>query len=664
MSADGALQLRDVGRAWLPDEHPIAVPEQDFAHPIDATAPAKKPGLWIPRAALMFGATLLTAAFCEELYAVLSFVRMTPVQFLFLVFSTLTFGWIAFGSLSAAMGFLPLFARDHDQSVRLPDVLGVSTTSRRRTALLFPVYQEGPARISACIEAISEDLKKLDAHRRFDVFILSDTRDSEVAAFETGAYRKLTEVLAGQTSVFYRRRAHNAAKKAGNIKDWLERFGAGYDTFVILDADSVMSGETLVRLAGAMDERPRAGLIQTVPKLAGGRTRFQKLQQFAAGVYGPSVSAGMAVWHRHQGNYWGHNAIIRTEAFAQAAGLPELPGGAPFGGNILSHDFVEAVLLQRAGWEVHMAPTIQGSYEGAPPGLMELAVRDRRWAQGNLQHLAIVTKPGLTAMGRIHLGMGICAYVVSAVWAISLIVGLLLALQGQQLVPSYFQDSKTLIPIWPVIDPGAAFRLFMATMAVVLLPKALGLVIEIDRARRAAHPMAGIRVIAGVATETLYSMLFAPILMVTQSSAVAQILAGRDAGWKAQRRDDGGTSFSAALMFHRWHLVLGLIATAICYVVSYSLMAWTAPILLGLLLSAALSWVTARPAGPILSWLLSTMEDRDPPAILRRVGELTVKWERKLAMATLEDAKPETSTLLPIRPVSFSETTQPENHVP
>ena len=631
MSADGAIQLRDVGRTWLPDEQPIAVPDQNFACPIDGSSSYKEPGLWLSRTSLMFGGTLLTVAFCLELYAVLSFVQMTPVQFLFLVFSTIAFAWISFGSLSAAMGFLPLFARDHDPSIRLPDACEVAP-GPHRTALLFPVYQERPARVSACIQAIAEDLKKLEAHRRFDVFILSDTRDSQAAAHEIEAYRKLTEALADETAVFYRRRAHNAAKKAGNIKDWLERFGGAYETFVILDADSVMSGDTLVRLAGAMNERPRAGLIQTVPKLAGGRTTFQKLQQFAAGVYGPAVSVGLAVWHRHQGNYWGHNAIIRTAAFAQAAGLPELPGGAPFGGNILSHDFVEAVLLQRAGWEVHMAPSIQGSYEGAPPGLMELAIRDRRWAQGNLQHLAIVTKPGLTAMGRIHLGMGICAYVVSAIWAISLIVGLLLALQGQQLVPSYFQDSKTLIPIWPVIDPGAAFRLFMATMAVVLLPKALGLVLETNRALRAADPIAAIRAVTGVATETVYSMLFAPILMVTQSSAVAQILAGRDAGWKTQRRDDRGMRLTEALMFHRWHFALGVVAAAICYAVSYSLMAWTAPILLGLLLSAALSWVTSRPAGPILSWLLATSEDRDPPPILRRVDELTMQWERQLAV--------------------------------
>ncbi len=630
MSADGEAAVLDTGPRWLPPGQPLEVPEQEFSTPPPVRWRFDEPALWVPRAAILFGGTLLTIAFAAELYAVLSFVRMTPVQFLFLVFSTIAFAWIAFGSLSAALGFLPLFARDHDLSIELPPAASASTKAGR-TALLFPVYHEAPARIAGCIEAISEELRALDAAGRFDVFILSDTRGETAGAEEAAAYAALRDRLAGTTAVYYRRRAHNTAKKAGNIKDWLEHFGGGYATFVILDADSVMSGDTLVRLAGAMVEHPRAGLIQTVPKLAGGRTTFQKLQQFAAGVYGPSVSMGLAVWHRHQGNYWGHNAIIRTCAFAHAAGLPELPGPPPFGGNILSHDFVEAVLLQRAGWEVHMAPTIEGSYEGAPPGLIELAVRDRRWAQGNLQHMAIVTKPGLTAMGRIHLGMGICAYLVSAVWAISLIIGMLLALQGQQLVPSYFQDSKTLTPIWPVIDPGAALRLFIATMAVVLLPKALGVVLEIDRARRAQDPVAVFRAIAGVSGETILSMLFAPVLMVTQTSAVVQILLGRDAGWKTQRRDGGSIGFAEALAFHRWHLLLGVATTALCYIVSYSLIAWTAPILLGLLLSAFLSWVTARPAGAIVSWLLSTVEDRNPPAILRRVDALACEWERRLS---------------------------------
>ncbi len=216
---------------------------------------------------------------------------------------------------------------------------------------------------------------------------------------EADVYRALGRELDDIIPVYYRRRLKNTARKAGNIADWVGRFGAGYQSFVILDGDSVMSGATLVSLALAMDADPKAGLIQTVPRIVGGETLLQRLQQFACNTYGPPVAAGLAFWHRDQGNYWGHNAIIRTAAFAAAAGLPDLPGRKPFGGHIMSHDFVEAVLLQRAGYGVHMMPSLEGSYEGMPPNIIDVVARDRRWAQGNLQHLAIVSQPGLTPDG-------------------------------------------------------------------------------------------------------------------------------------------------------------------------------------------------------------------------------------------------------------------------
>ena len=70
-----------------------------------------------------------------------------------------------------------------------------------------------------------------------------------------------------------------------------------------------------------------------------------------------------------------------------AAGLPELTGRKPFGGHVLSHDFVEAALMRRGGYAVYMLPQLAGSYEETPPSLIDLATRDRRWAQGNLQHI-------------------------------------------------------------------------------------------------------------------------------------------------------------------------------------------------------------------------------------------------------------------------------------
>ena len=614
---------RDIGYSALPAPAPLTMPEQDFGRVVALASEPRRRGYWVPRAAVFAGALVLTAAFARELFDILAFGQITPLQFVFLILSTIAFGWIALGSLSAALGFLPLFAGE-DAGTILPRWRLKPLQSR--TALLFPVYHEEAQRIAGTIEAISRDLARTGTERAFEVFILSDTRGPEDGAREEAVYRALIGRLSSVLPVYYRRRAENTARKAGNIADWIERFGAAYEHFVILDGDSVMSAETLIRLAGAMEDEPKAGLIQTVPRLVGGTTLLQHLTQFASGTYGPAVAAGIAFWHRDQGNYWGHNAIIRTRAFATAAGLPELSGRKPFGGHILSHDFVEAVLLQRAGWGVHMMPTIEGSYEGQPPNIIDVVVRDRRWAQGNLQHLAIVSQPGLTRMGRVHLGMGAASYLISGIWFLSLAVGVVLALQGGQFIPSYFEDSRTLFPIWPMIDPGAALRLFLATIAVVLLPKGLGLILEWKRARAARDPMHALRVALGVAYETVYSMLIAPILMITQTIGAVQIFAGRDSGWKAQKRDDGGLGFLEAMHFARLHTALGLVVAVIAWKVSPGLLGWMAPVVAGLVLAGPVTWLTARPAGKLSRWMLATREEIAPPEIVVLAERASSDW--------------------------------------
>jgi membrane glycosyltransferase len=234
-------------------------------------------------------------------------------------------------------------------------------------------------------------------------------------------------------------------------------------------------------------------------------------------------------------------------------------------------------------------------------------------------------------MGRLHLGMGAASYLVSGVWAMSLVVGVILALQGQQMIPSYFRDDKTLFPIWPTIDPGAALRLFMATMIVVLLPKVLGLLLAWKQARRERNFFGAIRVTIGVLIETVYSMLIAPIFMVTQTVGATEILAGRDSGWKPQKRNDGGLTFDDAMWFARWHTAIGGIVGAIAWTVSPALFAWMSPVILGLVLAGPVSWLTSRRAGPIERWALATNEDRMPPAVLIDAGHRGRDWARRIA---------------------------------
>lgn len=620
-------EAHDTGYARLPAPAPLVMPEQDFAVAVPLTKEPRRRGYWVPRAAIFAGAAVLTAAFASELFSILAFGQMTPLQFVFLVLSTIAFGWIALGTLSAALGFLPLFAGEDAGTIK-PRTKARPLVSR--TALLFPVYHEEPARIAGTIAAMARDVTSRAPPGAFDVFVLSDTRGAADGAKEDVAYAALARSLDGEMQVYYRRRRDNTHRKAGNIADWIERFGAAYDHFVILDADSIMSGETLVALAGAMEDDQKAGLVQTVPRLVGGSTLLQHLTQFASGTYGPAVASGIAFWHRDQGNYWGHNAIIRTSAFASAAGLPELSGRKPFGGHILSHDFVEAVLLQRAGWGVHMMPAIEGSYEGQPPNIVDVVVRDRRWAQGNLQHLAIVGQGGLTAMGRVHLGMGAASYLISAVWALSLVVGIVLALQGGQFIPSYFEDARTLFPIWPLMDPGAALRLFLATLAVVMLPKVLGLMLELKRARRMGSVLHAVRSTVGVAYETVFSMLIAPILMITQTAGAIQIFAGIDSGWKAQKRDDGALSFKDAMHFARWHTLIGAAVAMIAWKVSPGLLVWMSPVVAGLLLAGPVSWLTSRPAGAFSRWALATREEIAPPQIVVAADAESAAWREQL----------------------------------
>ncbi len=393
--------------------------------------------------------------------------------------------------------------------------------------------------------------------RCFDVFILSDTTDPDIWVHEEAAFNAARARPGSGPRLYYRRRATNTGKKAGNIADWCRRWGPAYDYMIVLDADSLMTGMSLVKMAHCMDRSPGVGLIQTVPVTIGRNTLFARMQQFAGGVYGPIMATGLAFWHRGTGNFWGHNAIIRVRAFMELAGLPRLPGPPPFGGQILSHDFVEAALMCRAGWRVCMVPELAGSYEEIPPSLIDFATRDRRWCQGNLQHARILAAKGLRPMSRVHLGMGIMAYVSALVWLLFLITALSLTVQELTFKPTYFDGDQTLFPTWPMQDSERAMSLLFWTLALLLLPKLFGLLTALfnNERRRGFGGVWGL--LSGVVMETILSSLFAHVMMIVQSAAIFDIIRGRDSGWNPQRRDDGSLPLSWAIRYHLLHMMLG-----------------------------------------------------------------------------------------------------------
>ena len=397
---------------------------------------------------------------------------------------------------------------------------------------------------------------------------------------------------------------------------------------IVLDADSLMEGDTIVRLAAAMEAQPQIGLIQTLPQLLNGRTLFARLQQFAGRVYGPLIARGIAWWHGAESNYWGHNAIIRVAAFASQAGLPTLRGGKPFGGHILSHDFVEAALLRRAGWGVHMVTALGGSYEEAPPTLTDYAVRDRRWCQGNLQHAAVVPARGLHWVSRLHLMTGIGSYITAPMWLLFLLIGILITLQAEFIPPDYFPRGATLFPQWPMQDPIRAAYVFGGTMAMLVLPKLFGWLAMLTRRRDRRGIGGGLLGLISVTLEIIISALIAPVMMLMQSRAVIEILLGRDAGWSAQRRDDGSFARGEFTRAYAVPTLLGIVLGAVAYAVSVPLMLWMSPVVAGLVLAISIAAFTARASvgGAFrAAGLLLTPEEREPPAILVRANELTAR---------------------------------------
>lgn len=616
---------RSCGRL-LPPPAPLDMPDQCYRGLArDRRLSPAYDALTLPRLSVIAGALVLTAVFAMSFHAVVAVERMTVLQGVFLVLSTAVFAWMAFGTVSLSAGFFRLAAGRSPDTIELPaaDALPVG-----RTALLFPVYHEDMARVAASIEGMGADIVRHGAAHKFDVFVLSDSRTPEARAREEKAVRRLAGTFAGRLPVFFRWRPENAGRKAGNIRDWVERHGGAYAGFVILDADSLMSAEALIRLARAMEQNPTVGLIQTVPRLLPGTSLLNRLQRLSSTLHGPMAATGAAYWQGGSGNYWGHNAILRTRAFAESAGLADLPGQPPSGGPILSHDFVEAALLRRAGWEVHLVPGLEGTWEGAPPGLGDLLVRDRRWAQGNLQHIRLLRMSGLPWVSRLHLAMGAFAYLAPSIWASTLLVGMVLALQAQFLLPAYFGAERSLFPLWPRFDPHAALPLFAFTMAIVFLPKLLGLVLALGRRGSPRWPPA--RLLGASVVEVVASMLVAPVLMAAQTKAVIEILARRDSGWPAQRRDGEPLRWTNALHFHRWALATGVILLATSALVSPALMAWMSLVAVGLVLAPLTDWVVSRPPPRRLARVLADPEDDSPSfpaAIERRVAH----WRAMLA---------------------------------
>lgn len=606
-------ELRDdtADEPATPPPAPMTMPTQSLEESPAAEFDPPELTTRLARIITFGGAAALTVFGVYQMNMVFGSADRSPLEWLLLIMFTITFGWIALSATQAVVAPFCLSRRHRKDR---------ATPLRSRTAIVMPVYNEEPTETAAAIYAIGDGLATLGHGDHFEIFLLSDTRVADVFVKETAAFAWLREELAGRMKVWYRRRWLNAGRKAGNLRDFIENWGGRYDYMLVLDADSLMSPGAIAEMVRRMDAAPRLGLLQSVPTLIGGETLFARLQAFAGRLYGPIIAQGVSAWQGVDGNYWGHNALIRVEAFAANCGLPELPGRMPFGGHVLSHDFVEAALMRRAGWEVRMDPDLTGSWEGSPPSLLDLAARDRRWAQGNLQHSAIVGAKGLRLPNRIHFLTGIGAYLMSPAWLLLLLVGAALTAQSLIFRPEYFTEALQLFPKWPVFDAQRMAWLFAGAMALLLLPKIAGLVraLAIGRIRRSFGGPAPL--IASALVEVVISALYAPILMFMQARHVWEIFSGADSGWASQHRTGALMPWRAALRTHYGHMLWGLVPLALLIWQVPEQVVWVAPVVAGLAIAPVLSRASGDPRlGALLDsiGLLATPEARDPPRTIR-----------------------------------------------
>ena len=622
------------------------------------------PGIITFRRILFFSLVVLTTVLAMAMItSAFQQNGFTPTELFLLILYTLLILWVSTSFWTATLGFWVLLRGGDKYSIgRLPPSGAAGDDAPMRTALVMPIYNEDPTRVTAGLRAIWQSLQETGRGDDFDLLILSDTRDADCWMQEEANWYRMCADFDAHGRIFYRNREKNIARKSGNLEDFCHRWGGRYRYMVVLDADSIMSGETLVRMVDMMEAHPGVALIQSPPLPANHKSLFSRILQFASNFYGDIFIWGINYWQLSSSGYWGHNAIIRVEPFVKHCGLPKLPGREPFGGEIFSHDTVEAALLRESGWEVWIAPELKGSYEELPPTLIDYAKRDRRWCQGNLQHLRMVFARGFGGLSRLYFLMGIMSYVSSPLWLLFLVLTGFEAYVQSQTMPVYFFGDN-LFPVWPESYAVEMTTVLLVTLSMLFLPKIWSLILGLIRWRKIKTYGGFLRATLSVFLESLFSMLTAPVLMIYQSKFVFAILMRRSVGWPPQNRDDHRLSLWEAIQAHGEHTVIGLLAGWVSYQYVPGFFLWLIPVLAGLVLSIPISmlsssaWVgqTARKLG-----LFLTPEEYQQPRVLQLLNENLQRMERdQAALAESTDnrhvADPGVSALhlalLPNRPV-------------
>ncbi len=520
--------------------------------------------------------------------------------------------WVVSGFVTALMGFW-VSLRGDPHALSAAAVRQHPMNPDARTALIMPICNEDVATVFAGLRATCESLAGTGHARQFDVFVLSDSFDPDIAKAERAAWEDLRAALAAQPDlpqieVYYRLRTRRTHRKAGNVADFCRRWGKDYRYMVVLDADSVMSGRCLADMVKLMEAHPRAGIIQTATQAVGHATLHARSQQFASRVTGRLFTLGMQFWQLGESHYWGHNAIIRIEPFMQHCALAPIKGRGGMSGGIMSHDFVEAALMRRAGYHVWLVSDLTGSYEQQPPDLLSELQRDRRWCQGNLQNSRLMAEPGIHRVHRAMFAIGAMSYLSAPLWLAFLSFGTAL-----------WMSDSSVSAFWRSL-PGELRMLWTWTLCMLFMPRVLGVLAVFLRREQRSFGGTGVLLVSAAA-ETLLALLQAPIRMLAHSLFVLVAVTGLKLDWKSPPREAAGLRWGdAAARLAPMTLVIGLLAVGVAAINAQALI-WLAPVALPLLLAVPLAVSTSHVA--LGAWMRSRgvlliPEESWSPAVLRR----------------------------------------------
>lgn len=498
--------------------------------------------------------------------------------------------WQLHGTRAKSTGQPPFFAlADETQPITV------------NTAVLMTLRNEAPARALLRLKIVKASLDRTSDAARFSYFILSDSDRDDIVAQEEALIAEWRATDPDRDRIVYRRRDDNEGFKAGNIRDFAMRWGNAYELMLVLDADSLMTGEAVTRLVRIMQAHPRLGILQSLVVGTPSSSAFARMFQFGMRLGMRTYTMGQAWWVGDCGPFWGHNAVVRIKPYVEDCALDGLLGTR----QILSHDQVEAVLMRRAGYEVRVLPIETGSYEDNPPSLLEFMRRDNRWCQGNLQYARLIGMPGLKPVSRFQL-----------LWAILMFIGVPAWTLFAALLPIMITHAQNLADFpWHVIE-----MLYVALIVMHLAPKIAGIADAIMTAGEVRRFGGRARFALTAVTEILFSLVLGTVTTIRTSIFMIALVLGKSIAWNGQERDGAGLSWRGAFEALWPQLLFGVSLYLALAVISPPLLLWSLPLTAGYLLAIPFAVVTASPSiGRFFRrhGIAGIPEDFAPPAEIR-----------------------------------------------